>query len=268
MRKQGLKQGIIAVALSGGKDSLVALHIIYDLIEKHKDKELHAITVDEGISGYRSQTIDIAHTHCKQLDIPHHIISFKEIIGFTVDEISTIRGELGECTYCGVFRRLCLNKKGNDIHAKTIATGHNLDDVSQSILMNFTKNNIERMARFAPHKKVQRGLIPRVLPLRTIPEKETSLYAFLKDLEVMESECPYAVRASRGIFRDVIAKLEDEYPGTRHSILNSYFAIDDCLQQKYLPADLQLCTVCNEPTSQGTCRACTLKEKLTKLKEK
>ena len=266
VRKQRLERGIIAVALSGGKDSLVTLYLLHDLIEGHRDKELHAITVDEGIVGYRPKTIEIAQKHCKKLDVEHHIVSFKEIIGFTVDEISKMRGELGECTYCGVFRRLCLNKKGNEINAKVIVMGHNLDDVSQSILMNFVKNDMERMARFAPHKKVQPGLIPRILPLRTIPEKETTLYAFLRGIEVSEDECPYAVRASRGIFRDIIAKLENEYPGTRHSILNSYLAIDDCLQEKYLPAELQPCQMCGEPTSQEICRACMLKEKLMKIK--
>jgi len=264
IRKQGLRKGIIAVALSGGKDSLVALYLMNDLFGKHKDKELHAITVDEGIAGYRQKTIEIARKHCNFLGIEHHVVSFKEIIGFELDEISKIRGELGECTYCGVFRRLCLNKKGNEINAKTIAMGHNLDDVSQSILMNFVKNDMERMARFAPHKKVQPGLIPRILPLRTIPEKETTLYALLRGIEVSEEECPYAVHASRGIFRDIIAKLENDYPGTRHSILNSYLAIDDCLQEKYLPAELQPCKICGEPTSQEICRACMLREKIEK----
>ncbi len=268
VRRQGLKKGVIAVALSGGKDSLATLYLMHDLIGEHRDKELHAITVDEGIVGYRPQTIDIAQEHCKKLGVEHHIISFKEIVGLTIDEMSKMRDELGECTYCGVFRRLCLNKNGNEIHAKTIAMGHNLDDVSQSILMNFTKNDMERMARFAPHKNVQPGLIPRILPLRTIPEKETSLYAFLRGLEIMEDECPYAVRASRGIFRDIIAKLEDEYPGTRHSILNSYLVINECLQQKYVPADLHSCGICGEPTSQEICRACMLKEKLMKIKKK
>jgi len=177
------------------------------------------------------------------------------VLGYTLDEISGVRADLGECTYCGVFRRMCLNRKGREIDAKAIVMGHNLDDVAQSIFMNFANNDMERMARFAPHKKVQEGLIPRMLPLRTIPEKETTLYALLKGMDV---------RASRGTFRDMVAKLEDEYPGTRHSILNSYLAIDECLQEKYPPAKLRPCERCGEPTSRRICRACMLREKIEK----
>jgi uncharacterized protein (TIGR00269 family) len=268
VRRQGIRKGVVAVALSGGKDSLAALYLMNDIVKEHRDKELHAITVDEGISGYRPETIEVAKRHCDELGVEHHVVSFKDVVGYTLDEISAVRGELGECTYCGVFRRLCLNKKGREIDARTMVMGHNLDDVAQSILMNFVNNDMERMARFAPHKKVQEGLIPRILPLRTIPEKETTLYALLRGLDVMEDECPYAVRASRGAFRDMIAKLENDYPGTRHSILNSYLAIDDCLQQKYPPADLKPCIKCGEPTSQEICRACMLREKFEREMKK
>ncbi len=266
VRKQGINKGVVAVALSGGKDSLTALYIMNDIIKDHRDKELHAITVDEGIEGYRPKTIEVARKHCDELGVQHHVISFKDTLGYTLDEISKMRGELGECTYCGVFRRLCLNKKGREINAKTMVMGHNLDDVAQSILMNFANNDMERMARFAPHKKVQEGLIPRILPLREIPEKETALYALLRGIDVLEDECPYAVRASRGTFRDIVAKLENDYPGTRHSILNSYLAIDDCLQQKYPPSNLKPCERCGEPTSQRICRACMLREKIEKAR--
>ncbi len=266
VRRQGIRKGIVAVALSGGKDSLTVLYLMNDIIKDHKDKELYAITVDEGIAGYRPKSIKVAQKHCRELGVEHHIISFKETVGSTLDEMSPFRDELGECTYCGVFRRTCLNKKAREIDAKTIVMGHNLDDVAQSILMNFVNNDMERMARFAPHKKVQNGLIPRMVPLRTIPEKETTLYAFLKGIDVLEDECPYAVRASRGTFRDMVAKLEKDYPGTRHSIFNSYLAIDSCLQEKYLPANLSPCIRCGEPTSQEICRACMLREKIENAK--
>ncbi|MEA2054725.1 MAG: TIGR00269 family protein [Candidatus Thermoplasmatota archaeon] len=261
-RKQDIRKGIVAVALSGGKDSLTALYTMNDIIRKHRNKELHAITVDEGIAGYRQKTIKVAQKHCERLGVEHHIISFEETIGYAVDEISYMREDLGECTYCGVFRRMCLNKKGREINAKSIVMGHNLDDVAQSVLMNFVNNDMERMARFAPHRKVQPGLIPRILPLRVIPEKETTLYALLKGIDVIEDKCPYSVRASRGTFRDIIARLEHEYPGTRHSVLNSYLTIANYLQEQYPPAKLNPCLKCREPTSQKICRACILREKL------
>ena len=268
IRKQGLPKGTIAVALSGGKDSSVACYMLWKILKNHKERKLIAITVDEGIKGYRDKTIDIAKKLCNELQIEHYIISFKDEIGLTLDEISKIRGELAECTYCGVFRRYCLNKLAKEKGAKVIALGHNLDDVSQTILMNFIRNDLERMARMAPHKKIQPGYIPRIVPLRTVPEKEVTLYAYLKGFDVSEDECPYAIRAMRLLYREFLLQLEEKHPGSRHSILKSYLELEECLHEKFPPAKLQPCKVCNQPSSMPICMACQLKEKLRKAKEK
>ncbi len=258
LRKQGpLPQGVIAVALSGGKDSLVAVQVMRDLVSRQEKRELHAITIDEGIEGYRPATLQIAKSFCQTRGITHHVVSFQDIIGYTMDNIVS-KGNLGACTYCGVFRRHCLNRAARDIDARLLVTGHNLDDVSQSILMNFVNNDLERMARIGPHKKIQPGLIPRCIPLRSIPEKETTLYALINNIEVYEHECPYSPQATRGTYRDILHKLEMDHPGTRHSILNSYLALEECFSQRFPPADLNTCPSCGEPTSQGQCRTCQL----------
>src|SRR5690349_5493063 len=49
---------IVGVAVSGGKDSLSLLHILQKMSESHNFK-LKAITVDEGISGYRDEALEI-----------------------------------------------------------------------------------------------------------------------------------------------------------------------------------------------------------------
>lgn len=262
IRKQGLPKGKIAVALSGGKDSLVACYLIWKVTRDDRNRSVLAITVDEGINGYREKTVKIARDFCNEYGIPHHIISFKREIGLTLDEMSKVRGNLAECTYCGVFRRYCLNIVANEINASAIAMGHNLDDVSQTILMNFVRGDIERMARMAPHKKIQPGLIPRILPLRSIPEKETTLYAYVNGFEISENECPYAIRAMRGIYRDFLIQLEERHPGSRHSILKSFFEIEECLHNKFSPAILNPCKKCGQPSSEKICMACQLLEKI------
>ena len=264
IRKQGLPKGKIAVALSGGKDSLVACYLIWKIVKNDRNRILNAITVDEGIKNYREKTIKIARDFCDEYRISHQIISFKEEFGFTLDEVSKVRKNLAECTYCGVFRRYCLNVSAKRINASAIAMGHNLDDVSQTILMNFVRGDMERMARMAPHKKIQPDLIPRILPLRSIPEKETTLYAYVKGFEISENECPYAIRAMRGIYRDFLAQLEEKHSGSRHSILKSFFEIEDCLHNKFSPANLNPCIKCGEPSSEKICMACQLSEKVKK----
>jgi uncharacterized protein (TIGR00269 family) len=264
LKKQGKTESYsrIGIAISGGKDSVVALHIMNTIFEKRSDVELYGITVDEGIKGYRDDSIIYAADNCKNLGIDHHIVSFKEIIGKTMDEIATKKDELGECSYCGVFRRICLNQKAKELGLTKLVTGHNLDDMVQSILMNFVNGDMKKLARLGPHKKVQPGLVPRVLPLRTIPEKENAIYAIAKNIVFHDAECPYAERAHRGKFRDIVDNLEYKTPGTRHSILNSYDAIKDLLFEKYPPAELNKCNKCGEPTSQELCKACILKQRI------
>jgi len=264
IKKQGKTEegSKIGIAVSGGKDSIVALYIINDIFSKRKNISLHSITVDEGIKGYRDKSIKAVKNNCKKLGVESHIISFKDIIGKTMDEISLKKDELGECTYCGVFRRFCLNTKTKELGITKLVTGHNLDDMSQSILMNFVNGDLQKLARLGPHRKIQPGLTPRVIPFRTIPEKEIMLYAILKNIEFHNAECPYAISASRGQFRDIIEKLESNNPGTRHSIIKSYDGIKEFLINKYPPAELNKCPSCGEPTSQEFCKTCLLKKKI------
>jgi uncharacterized protein (TIGR00269 family) len=264
IKKQGktIKGIKIGVALSGGKDSTVVLHLVHDIFSKRSNIEIFAITVDEGIEGYRPESIKIASENCKKLGIKQYIISFKDTIGITLDDIAKKDDELAECSYCGVFRRLCLNKKARNLGIDKLVTGHNLDDMSQSILMNFVNSDMQKLARLGPHKKIQPGLVPRMLPVRIIPEKEVALYAILKNIEYHDGVCPYAINALRGDFKEVIDDLEYKHPGTRHSILSSYDSIKEILIEKYPPTDLNKCTKCGEPTSQNLCKACILKNRI------
>ncbi len=252
----------VAVALSGGKDSTVAAWVLEETISKRRDMELHAITVDEGIEGYRPESLKMAKDFCESRDIPHHVVPFKELVGWTMDEVVKVDPETVPCTYCGVFRRKALNSKAREINADYLATGLNLDDTSQSVLMNFARGDIEKLARMGPHSKVQKGLVPRIQPLRTIPEKEVYLFSMLKGIEIHNAECPYAERAFRGKFRDMLYDLEQSSPGTKHGILSTYDSIQPALQTMYPPADLKECRNCGEPTMSDLCKSCFLLEKL------
>lgn len=254
----------IAVAVSGGKDSTVALHLVERILGPRKTTRICAITVDEGISGYRGSSLPIVAGNCKSLDVEHIIVNFRELYGFTMDEIAKKDRELATCSYCGVLRRAAMNKAARDWRANHLVTGLNLDDTAQSILMNFARGDTERLARLGPHRKVQPGLIPRIQPLRTIPESETTLYAIVKRLKFHDLECPYAPEALRNVYRSIVFQLEDKYPGTRHSILRSYDEMLPALLSLYPPAELNTCA-CGEPTVSRRCKACELTDSLRNL---
>lgn len=265
IRKQGVERDSkIAIGVSGGKDSVVALHLLKEIFSKREDIVIDAITVDEGIQSYRPESIKFAKENCKALGVEQYFTSFKEVVGIEMDEIAEHCEKISPCTYCGVFRRRCLNSKAREIGADKLATGLNLDDTAQSIIMNIARNDIEKLARLGPHSKIQEGLIPRIQPLRTIPEKETYLYAIINNIKFYDGECPYAPTAVRNIYREVIFKLEENSPGTRHAILNSYDEIADLLLKKYPPAMLRRCRKCDEPSINDVCKACELLKGITK----
>ncbi len=74
----------LAVAVSGGKDSLSILLHSGEVGKYRPQTTLTAVTVDEGINGYRDEALTLQQICCKQLEIPHHIVSFKELYGFTL----------------------------------------------------------------------------------------------------------------------------------------------------------------------------------------
>jgi len=261
-RQVELRRGdVLAVAVSGGKDSMVTLHLLHHILKGKVELDIHCLTVDEGISGYRPQSIEKVEDICAKLDIPHHLLKMEDSCGRGMDEIAPQTGDSTPCTFCGVLRRSCLNAKARELGANYLATGLNLDDTAQSILMNFIRGDVERLARMGPHKKVQPGLVPRIQPLRMIPEKESYLYAMVSGIDFHDAPCPYADRALRNQYRSILEQLEDRSPGTRFSILSSYDSMAPMLRQGFPSAQLGRCE-CGEPALGGRCQACLLLERL------
>ncbi|MBI4999923.1 MAG: TIGR00269 family protein [Euryarchaeota archaeon] len=248
----------MACAVSGGKDSTVMLHLMRGLLHPRGGVELEAIIVDEGIRGYRAGGIAVAKRECRRLGVPLTVVKFKELAGCTLDQAARRMPGTIPCAVCGVWRRQALNRAAKEMGASRLALGHNLNDVAGSVLMNVCRADVERLARMAPHGKVQPGLVPRMLPLRWIPEEEVKLYSYIKGLNVLEAECPYAERAERGKFVRFLAGMEDARPGTRHSVLGFWEGVRECVQASRPPASLKECPRCGEPTVSRLCKGCEL----------
>ncbi len=253
----------IGVAVSGGKDSIVALRTIHKILEDRRDSRLFGITIDEGIEGYRPKSLDIAEREYEKLGIDYEIRSYEEEFGMTLDEMMQLEDIAMPCSVCGVLRRWMMNTLAKKADLDLLATGLNLDDTAQTIMMNFCRSDMKSMARLAPHDNVKEGLVPRINPLRKVTEKEAYLYALLSDMEVHEQECPYADTALRGLYRDVIGQLEDNTPGVKFSILSSYEKIKEPVRERYEgEGDLEMCDDCGEPAMGERCKACEMLDEL------
>jgi uncharacterized protein (TIGR00269 family) len=250
------KKGTISVAISGGKDSSVTLYVLRKFYQDWKEVKITAFTIDEGISGYRSSGLESAKNLCRELGVEHSVVSFKERNGYTMDEIVKIDPNGIPCAHCGPMRRQLMNEAAERQHADYVALGINLDDYSQSILMNVAKGDVARMARLAPHSRSLEGLTPRIVPLRTIPEREVVIYAMIKGIRFDSSWCPYYARAHRNTFREVIDILEERSPGTRQAMLSFYEGIKDGITNISASVNLKTCRNCGSPTTEDLCVVC------------
>lgn len=250
--KEGEK---IAIALSGGKDSVLTLHALSNYQNKvNFDFNLVAISVDEGIEGYRQHGIDSAVNNAELLDIDLIQKSFKDEEGFVLDDI--YGGFKSACIPCGVFRRNILNKTAYEISADKIATGHNLDDEIQSFLMSFSRGDTVKFSKFGPELSViHEKLVPRIKPLWNTPEKEVGMWAVLNGIDIHLAECPYSNLSLRAKIKDFLNKTESKHPGTKLKVMNSFMKV---LNVETTANHLNECERCGEPTSGKICKACEI----------
>lgn len=251
----------VLVALSGGKDSVTVLEVL-DSFRKLNIIDLCAVTIDEGIAGYRQEGVDIAIRHAERLGIEHRIVSFKDEFGITLDEIMNSNPSKGSCTYCGVFRRAILNKAARDMGATKIATGHNLDDEVQGILMNYLEGNIDNLTKLGPKttSKSEKFTV-KIKPLREIPEHEIGLYVVAKELEVHFAGCPYAQQSFRGEVSQLINNLSENHPTIKYSTLRGYDKIREVVKEEFKKEyTVSRCERCGEPSANKLCRACVFLE--------
>lgn len=254
-----IKEGeLIAVALSGGKDSVLTLHALKNY-QNHLDFDLVAISVDEGIEGYRQHGIDSAIENARDLDIELVQKSFKCEEGFALDDIYA--DFKSACIPCGVFRRNILNKTAYELGACKIATGHNLDDEIQSFLMSFARGDTIKFSKFGPELDViHPKLIPRIKPLWNTPEKEVGMWAVLNNINIHLDECPYSHLSLRAKIKSFLNESEDKYPGVKENVMESFKQI--LTFENDINTKLNECEVCGEPTSSNICKACELKESI------
>jgi len=261
----------VLICISGGKDSAVMLDMLVRILGVRRDIELVAGCVDEGIDGYRSPSMECARQLAASHDIRFETITYPELGYARMDEVVSrmpmmadahdgARG-LKPCSYCGVFRRQGLNALAERVGARWMALGHNLDDVAQSVLMNLQKGEIERIVRLAPHTESNvEGLVPRIVPLRWVPEREIHAHALASGLPIHHDDCPHAPGALRQLSRAHIAGMEAEVPGSRHGLLHAMDAIRGLWSEARPPGshdESRACERCGETTSQAVCQACT-----------
>ncbi|KAG8536525.1 hypothetical protein GDO81_026173 [Engystomops pustulosus] len=114
----------VGIGASGGKDSTVLAHVLKVLNERYNyGLDLILISVDEGISGYRDDSLETVKRNQQQYELPLKIVSYQELYGWTMDQIVKQVGLKNNCTFCGVFRRQALDRGAMMLGVNKICTG-------------------------------------------------------------------------------------------------------------------------------------------------
>ena len=257
MLRHGEKVG---VAVSGGKDSLALLRVLHALSEKRR-YGLAVLTVDEGVAGYREESIEHSAALTKELGLEQVVVSYKELYGFDLDHALAWKDErkISSCSLCGVFRRRAIDEAAVRAGVTVIVTAHNLDDYVQTFMMNLMHGDVDRLGWTDPQVTDSDFPLRRVKPFMEIYEEEVALYAHLSGLPFQSASCPYMHEGLRSEVRDYLNELEVGHPGMKNVILNSALAIASKLSASKGPSPVP-CARCGHPSSGGLCNVCRMKQ--------
>ena len=213
----------IAVGASGGKDSTVLASVLKTLNSRHDyGLDLVLLSIDEGIKGYRDDSLETVKRNSKQYDLPLEIVGYDDLYGWTMDQVVEQIGKKGNCTYCGVFRRQALDRGAARLGIKHVVTGHNADDIAETVMMNLLRGDLPRLARATSIVTSSAASdIKRSKPLKYAYEKEIVLYAHHRKLDYFTTECIYSPEAFRGSARTLIKDLERIRPSAILDVVKS-----------------------------------------------
>jgi uncharacterized protein (TIGR00269 family) len=263
----------IVVGFSGGKDSLTILDILHTRQQRiYGAPPISAVTIDEGITGYRGETLDLAKKFCGERGIPHVVLEFKEIFGKTLNEMVTI-GEVVDpdtkaCTYCGVLRRKLLNDFAFQIGATKLVTGHNLDDHVQTFLLNLLRGDVMRVFKWNwVQDEEEQPFTPKIQPLFNVPARDIVLYLYYRHLPLQEIPCPYSQSQPilRGKVQRFLNSVAQNSPEMKYNLLYSMEEIQkvgNCAEKPVF--EVNHCSACEGPTNAPRikCKACELLDRL------
>lgn len=204
----------IAIALSGGKDS-VALLVALCEIKKYYSKKFDviAITLDPCFNNKKTDFSSISEL-CEKLNVKHIIkqTNLWEII-------FEIRREKSPCSLCSKMRKGILHTLCVEHNCQRIALGHHQDDAIETFFMNLFNNG--KLECFSPLSYLSRRNLFMIRPLILCSEKEVKNFVFNNNLPVCKSDCPMDGHTERENFKSLTNLMESKYPNLRKNLMNS-----------------------------------------------
>ena len=258
-----IKNGdLVCVGVSGGKDSLVLLDTLKKMSQSHNFKII-AVTIDEGIPGYRDEALDIVKEFCTKLAVEFKIYSYKDLFDLTLSESLDLREseKTSSCSICGILRRRALDHAAKEIGANVIATGHNLDDTLQTFLINTLSGDTSKIGWMDPENQGKE--LRKIKPLSEIYESEIVFYAFTNNLPFQSEPCPHMNEGIRTEIREFLNSLEDHRSGIKNNMYHSILKISNVMKTVNVK-EKRNCQICGNECSGIICSVCNMITNLRK----
>lgn len=199
----------IAVALSGGKDSVTMLMGLKNLQRFYPKKfDIIAVTINPGFEGFDT---DLLKNICKNIDVPLVIED-----GHMKEIVFDIRQEKNPCSLCANIRRGMLNSIALREGCNKIAVGHNEDDVLETFIMNlFYAGSINT---FAPISYMDRSKMTLIRPLIYAPEKYIRNFVKRNNITIMPKACQMDGISKREDIKTLLKNLQKDIPNIRANL--------------------------------------------------
>lgn len=212
---------VIAVGVSGGKDSLALLYALSEMRRFYPVKyEVKAITADMSFFGEKTDFSEIT-ALCESLGV-EHIIRETELYHI----IFETRKEKNPCSLCARMRRGILHDMTKETGCTKLALGHHMDDAAETFMMNLLSGG--RIESFRPVTYLSRKDLTMIRPMILATEKEVLSAARKMNLPTVESPCPMDKTSNRNEMKELLAELEKKYPSLKEKIIGGLQKADIC----------------------------------------
>lgn len=203
---------IVAVGVSGGKDSLLLLYAL-SLYRKFAPQrfELKGLTLTMGLEPFDTSKVAAL---CEKLGV-EYIVRPTEIGRIIFEE----RHEKNPCSLCAKMRRGALNDLAKECGCNKVALGHHRDDALETLLLCLLHEG--RIHTFHPKSYLSKADLTVIRPMVYLPEKHIIHVAREMQLPIIPSPCPANGATEREEMKHLLDSLCKLYPNAREMMLSA-----------------------------------------------